>query len=196
MCLPLQLDEYLWRTSEAWFWHLLLMFFQLLHVSRGERLEQSFTLSMGDTELCSLYSTRFGEIICNIGRSYINVLHAFRSPSNPLSPHEMTRTTFELLLAAPLQTPRPVVRPSSVLWNRFWSFFPWVQRPGSEVNHLPVSVAEVKDQWSYISTQLVCFLGVDRENLTSTSHLPAFPQRWGVNLFSWTVRVKWGGVVA
>jgi hypothetical protein len=172
------------------------MFFQLLHVSRGKRLEQSFTLSMGDTEPFSLYSTRCGQFICNMGHSYINVLRAFCPPSNPLPPHEMSRTTFELLLAALLQTPRPVVGPPSVLWNRHWSSFPWVQRLGSEVNHLSVSVAEVKDQWSYTSTQLISFLGVDRENLTSTSHLPTFPQRWGVNLFSWTVRVEWGGVVS
>jgi len=60
------------------------MFFQLLHVSRGKRLEQSFTLSMCDTEPLSLYSARCGEVICSMGRSYINVLRAFRPPPTPL----------------------------------------------------------------------------------------------------------------
>lgn len=116
----------------------------------------------------------------------------YSAPSAPLPPHEMSRTTFELLLAALLQTSRPVVGPLNFLWNRYWSSFPWVQRPGSEVNHLRVSSTEVKDQWSYTTTQLVCFLGVDKENMTSTSHLPASPERWFVNLFPWTVCVEWG----
>ena len=125
------------------------MFFQLLHVSRGKRLEQSSTLSMCATQPFSLYSTRCGEVICSMGRSYINVRRA--SPP-PFPPHEMSRTTFELPLAAFLQTSRPVVGPHSVLWNIYWSSFPGVLRPESEVNHLPVSSAEVKDQWSSTST--------------------------------------------
>jgi hypothetical protein len=104
------------------------------------------------------------------------------------SPHQISRTTFEFLLAAFPQTSKPAVGPPSLLGNRYWSYFPWVQRPGSEVNHSPVSSAEVKNQWSYTCTQPARFLGVDRENLTSTSVLPASPQWWGVSLFPWTVR--------
>jgi len=77
----------------------------------------------------------------------------------------MSRTTVELLLAVLLQTSRPVVGPPRLLWNRYRYSFLWVQRPRSEVNQLPVSIAEVKDQWSCTSTQLVCFLGVDKEKL-------------------------------
>jgi len=56
------------------------MFFQLLHVSRGKRLEQSSTLSMCATQPFSLYSTRCGEVICSMGRSYINVRRASPPP--------------------------------------------------------------------------------------------------------------------
>lgn len=59
------------------------MFFQLLHISQGKRLEQLLTLSMCDTEPLSLHSTRCGEVICSKGRSYINVLLAFRPPPTP-----------------------------------------------------------------------------------------------------------------
>jgi hypothetical protein len=112
------------------------------------------------------------------------------------SPHQKSRTTFEFLFAAFLQTSRPTVGPPSLPCNRYWFYFPWVQRSGNEVNHSPVSSAEVKNQWSYTSTQPVRFLGVDREDLTSTSHLSAAPQRWGVTLFPWTVRgiVRCGGL--
>ena len=41
-----------------------------------------------------------------------------------------------------------------------------VKRPGCEVDHLPLSTAEVKNEWSYTSTSLVCLHGVYRNKFT------------------------------
>jgi len=36
------------------------------------------------------------------------------------------------------------------------------KRPGREVNHSPQSSAEVKNEWSYVSTSPIRFHGVER----------------------------------
>ena len=48
--------------------------------------------------------------------------------------------------------------------NRLWSLllngyrvsFPVVKRPGSDIDHLPPSSAEVKNEWRYNSTPSIC----------------------------------------
>jgi hypothetical protein len=48
--------------------------------------------------------------------------------------------------------------------NRLWSLlfigyrvsFPVVKRPGSDIDHLPPSSAEVKNEWRYNSTPPIC----------------------------------------
>ena len=47
-------------------------------------------------------------------------------------------------------------------------FFPWGIGLGHEVNHTHQSSAEVKNEWIYISIPLICFHGVDRDDLTFT----------------------------
>ena len=44
--------------------------------------------------------------------------------------------------------------------------FPGIKRPRHEFNLLPLSRAEVKNGWSFISVPPVCLRGMDRENLT------------------------------
>jgi hypothetical protein len=46
----------------------------------------------------------------------------------------------------------------------FCGFFLLVKRPGCEVNQSPTSSAEVKNEWSYTSTPLICLHGIDRDN--------------------------------
>jgi hypothetical protein len=166
------------------------MFFQLSHVSRGKRLEHSFTLSRCDTEPVSLYSTRCGEVICSMGRSYINILRAF--PTFPLTKCPEPHLNCYLLLFSKCPD-RLWAHPASFgidtgllspgysgLGVKLISYLYLVQK-------LRISVA--------MRLLSFCFLGVDREILTSTSHLPASPQRWGVNIFPWTVRVgRCGGL--
>jgi hypothetical protein len=41
-----------------------------------------------------------------------------------------------------------------------------IKRLGREVNHLPPSGAEVKNEWNYTSVPLLCFHGLDRGNFT------------------------------
>ena len=41
---------------------------------------------------------------------------------------------------------------------------PGVKRPGRDVNHLPPSTAEVKNEWSYTSAPPICLHGVDEHN--------------------------------
>ena len=45
----------------------------------------------------------------------------------------------------------------------YWlpELFPWVKRPGHEVNHPHLSRAEVKNEWSYTSTPSLCLHRVD-----------------------------------
>jgi hypothetical protein len=43
-----------------------------------------------------------------------------------------------------------------------------IKRPRREVNHLPPSSSEYKEDWSYTSTAPVCLQGVDRENFAFT----------------------------
>jgi hypothetical protein len=41
-----------------------------------------------------------------------------------------------------------------------------VKWPGLEVDHLPPSSAEVKNEWSYASTPAICLHGRYRDNFT------------------------------
>ena len=51
--------------------------------------------------------------------------------------------------------------PSSLPFNGYRCSFPWVKRPGRELDHLPAFNAEVKSERSYISTPPICLQGVD-----------------------------------
>ena len=42
----------------------------------------------------------------------------------------------------------------------------WVKQMGHEVNHLYPSGTEVKHEWNYTSTHLICLHGVYRDNFT------------------------------
>jgi hypothetical protein len=42
-----------------------------------------------------------------------------------------------------------------------------VKRPARDVDQSPPSSAEVKDEWSYTSTPLICLHGMDRDNFAS-----------------------------
>jgi len=52
------------------------------------------------------------------------------------------------------------------LFNGYQGSFPALKQLGHEINHSPPSSAEVKNDWSYTSTPLVCLCGMDRENCT------------------------------
>jgi hypothetical protein len=43
-----------------------------------------------------------------------------------------------------------------------------VKHPGCDFGHSPPSSAEMKNEFSYMFTLLMCFYGVDRENITFT----------------------------
>ena len=47
-----------------------------------------------------------------------------------------------------------------------WGSFPEVQRPGREVNHIPSSHGEIKNEWSYNFTPPIRLHGANRENFT------------------------------
>jgi len=55
--------------------------------------------------------------------------------------------------------------PPSLLFNAQWGFVPEVKRLGRDFDHLPLSSAKVKNEWSYTSTPPTCLHGVDRDNL-------------------------------
>jgi hypothetical protein len=68
-----------------------------------------------------------------------------------------------------------------ILWNSVVKFlehppirwvqaalFPGVKRPATEVNHLRLSNAKVKNAWSYTSAPNVCLYGLDRDTFTFT----------------------------
>jgi hypothetical protein len=40
-----------------------------------------------------------------------------------------------------------------------------VKWPRAEVDHLPISSAEVKNEWNYTSTPSICLHGVVKENV-------------------------------
>ena len=44
------------------------------------------------------------------------------------------------------------------------TFLARVKRPGNEADHLPPSIVEVKNKWSYTSIPLVCLCGVYKHN--------------------------------
>jgi hypothetical protein len=58
---------------------------------------------------------------------------------------------------------RPPLGPTQPVINRHRGPFPGVKRPGRDVNHSPSSV-EVKNEWSYTSTPIICLHGVDMDN--------------------------------
>jgi len=43
---------------------------------------------------------------------------------------------------------------------------PGVKWPGHDVDNSPPSSTEVKNHWSFTSSSTVCFVGMDRDNLT------------------------------
>jgi hypothetical protein len=59
---------------------------------------------------------------------------------------------------------RPAVLPSQPPIQWVLGFFPGVERPGREVNHSPPSSDDVKNEWSFTYTDLICFRSVDKEN--------------------------------
>jgi len=64
------------------------------------------------------------------------------------------------------KSPEQLWGPSSLLLNRDWCPFPYVKREGRAFVHSPLSSAQVKNEWTYISTPSTFFRGLDRENFT------------------------------
>jgi len=63
--------------------------------------------------------------------------------------------------------------PCSLLFNGHQGSFPGrVKQPRREVNHLPPSTVEVKNEWSYTSASPICHHGVDRKDFTITFFCP------------------------
>jgi hypothetical protein len=52
--------------------------------------------------------------------------------------------------------------PPQILLSGCWGSFSGIDRPGREVNHLPSSGAEVKNEWSYTSSPSVNLHGMYR----------------------------------
>jgi hypothetical protein len=57
--------------------------------------------------------------------------------------------------------------PPSQVFIGYLGYFAGVKQPECEVNHLPPSSAEVKNEWNYTTTTLICLLDVNMENFTS-----------------------------
>jgi hypothetical protein len=61
---------------------------------------------------------------------------------------------------------RPAVGSSQLTINRYGISFPRVKRPGLEVDYLPPTGAEVRNEWICTSAALICLNGVDWDNFT------------------------------
>jgi len=54
-----------------------------------------------------------------------------------------------------------------VLFHEYEGSSPWTKRPGRDVDHgVPVSNTEVKNEWSYASSTLTCFMVWTGKNFT------------------------------
>jgi len=60
--------------------------------------------------------------------------------------------------------------PPSLLLNRYWRYFPGIKWPGPDVDCLPQSGAEVKNEWSYTSTPLYVFMAWTEKTLAFFYH--------------------------
>jgi hypothetical protein len=56
----------------------------------------------------------------------------------------------------------------SLLFNGYEDYLLVVMHPGREVEHLPPSLFEVRNEWSFTSTPIIYPIDFDRENLTFT----------------------------
>lgn len=153
------------------------MFFQLLHVSRGKRLEQSFTLSMCDTEPLSLYSTRYEEVIYSMGHCYINVPHAFRPPPTPFTLTKCPEPQLNCYLLFFSKRPdRLWAHPDSCGIDTGILSSGYSGRGVKLINYLYL-LQKLRISGAVPLLNLYAFLAWTRKNLASTSQLPASPQR-------------------
>jgi len=56
--------------------------------------------------------------------------------------------------------------PPSLLFNGHRGSLPRVYWPGYETDHSPAPTAEVKNEWIYVSTPLICLRVVHKDNFT------------------------------
>jgi hypothetical protein len=56
--------------------------------------------------------------------------------------------------------------PINLLFSGFQRSFMGIKWLGLDDDHSPPSSVEIKNEWSYTSTPLVCFLGMDRDTFT------------------------------
>jgi len=63
---------------------------------------------------------------------------------------------------------------SSILLSGYWNSFPGINRLVREVNHLPSSGAEVKNEWSYTSSPPVNVHNMYRNNFIFLSRFSPF----------------------
>jgi hypothetical protein len=113
-------------------------------------------------------------LILRTGRSGVRI----SAGAGNFSPHHRVQTC-------------PEVHPASCPGHQV--LFPW-KRPGSEDDHSPPSIAEVRDEWSYTSTPQYSFMVLwwvkkHRDKFTFTSHL------LGIFFFYLCHRVQAGSVV-
>jgi len=65
------------------------------------------------------------------------------------------RSGFRILIGVPSsKTSKPALRSTQTPTQWVLGLFPWLNRPGYEVNHWPASNAWVKDDWNYTCTSI------------------------------------------
>jgi hypothetical protein len=69
------------------------------------------------------------------------------------------------------ETSRPDLGPTKLSVQWYHGIFSKVKRLGREVDHLPQSGAEVKNEWSCTPASIICLRGVESDEFTFT-HIP------------------------
>jgi len=137
-----------------------------------------------------LFSHVFGRFPANITRFYVSTRTKYRDIQvdhfflNPFSSLFTFTQLFRLVFYSDLltherrgvripvqvrdyfrfKTSRPALVPTQLLIQRVLALFPGTKRPVRESDHPPLSGAEFKNEWSYISTPPIFLHGKEREN--------------------------------
>jgi hypothetical protein len=76
----------------------------------------------------------------------------------------------EILLFS--KTPSQFFDPACLMYNGYWGSSLEVNQPGCQVDHSPLSSADVKNEWSYTHTPPLCPHDMDRKNITLICFYP------------------------